>query len=100
MNGAELKEWRARNNFTQQKLAIALGVARPTIALWEKSSEPLSRMLALALVALETPSQNHVPVAGERAAATEYQFMRKRSYVVGSRVPRKSDHQRKLNSPT
>lgn len=90
MNGAELKAWRARNNFTQQKLAIALGVTRPTITLWEQSSEPLSRMLALALVALESPSQNSLPVAGERAPVAEYRFMRKRSYVVGSRVPRKS----------
>jgi len=54
MLGTELPEWRNRNRFTQDTLRIALGVkSRQTIITWEKSTEPLSRLVQLALLALE-----------------------------------------------
>jgi DNA-binding XRE family transcriptional regulator len=54
MLGIELPEWRKRNRFTQDGLRLALGVgSRQTIITWEKSSEPLSRLVELALLALE-----------------------------------------------
>jgi transcriptional regulator with XRE-family HTH domain len=54
MLGTELPEWRKRNRFTQDTLRIALGVkSRQTIITWEKSQEPLSKLVRLALLALE-----------------------------------------------
>jgi DNA-binding XRE family transcriptional regulator len=54
MLGTELTEWRSRNRFTQDTLRMALGVkSRQTIITWEKSTEPLPRLVELALLALE-----------------------------------------------
>jgi DNA-binding XRE family transcriptional regulator len=54
MLGTELPEWRHRNRFTQDTLRMALGVkSRQTIITWEKSTEPLPRLVELALLALE-----------------------------------------------
>jgi len=54
MLGIELPQWRARNRFTQDTLRIALGIrSRQTIITWEKSTEPLPRLVQLALLALE-----------------------------------------------
>jgi DNA-binding XRE family transcriptional regulator len=54
MRGIELPEWRKRNGFTQDTLRIALGVkSRQTIITWEKATEPLPRLVELALLALE-----------------------------------------------
>jgi DNA-binding XRE family transcriptional regulator len=54
MLGTELPEWRSRNRFTQDTLRMALGVkSRQTIITWEKSTEPLPRLVELALMALE-----------------------------------------------
>lgn len=54
MLGIELPEWRGRNCFTQDTLRIALGIrSRQTIISWEKSTEPLPRLVQLALLALE-----------------------------------------------
>ncbi|MBR1214614.1 hypothetical protein [Bradyrhizobium sp. JYMT SZCCT0180] len=54
MLGTELPEWRSRNRFTQDTLRMALGVkSRQTIITWEKSIEPLPRLVELALLALE-----------------------------------------------
>ncbi|MFQ3456466.1 hypothetical protein PMN64_24600 [Bradyrhizobium sp. UFLA01-814] len=54
MLGTELPEWRSRNRFTQDTLRMALGIkSRQTIITWEKSTEPLPRLVELALLALE-----------------------------------------------
>jgi transcriptional regulator with XRE-family HTH domain len=54
MIGTELPEWRKRNRFTQDSLRMALGVkSRQTIISWEKSTERLSHLVELALMALE-----------------------------------------------
>jgi DNA-binding XRE family transcriptional regulator len=54
MLGTELPEWRNRNRFTQDTLRMALGIkSRQTIITWEKSAEPLPRLVELALLALE-----------------------------------------------
>jgi DNA-binding XRE family transcriptional regulator len=54
MLGTELPQWRAKNRFTQDTLRMALGVkSRQTIITWEKSTEPLPRLVELALLALE-----------------------------------------------
>jgi DNA-binding XRE family transcriptional regulator len=54
MLGTELPEWRCRNRFTQDTLRMALGVkSRQTIITWEKSTEPLPRLVELALMTLE-----------------------------------------------
>jgi DNA-binding XRE family transcriptional regulator len=51
-NGAWLKEWRARNYYSQQELADELDVSRQTLSSWEKSPK-LGRVVYLALRALE-----------------------------------------------
>jgi DNA-binding XRE family transcriptional regulator len=54
MRGIELPDWRKRNGFTQDTLRIALGVkSRQTIITWEKATEPLPRLVELALLTLE-----------------------------------------------
>jgi DNA-binding XRE family transcriptional regulator len=62
MLGIELPQWRQRNRFTQDTLRIALGVkSRQTIITWEKSTEPLPRLVELALLALENfPEERNV----------------------------------------
>ena len=62
MRGIELPEWRKRNGFTQDTLRIALGVkSRQTIITWEKATEPLPRLVELALLALEGfPAERNV----------------------------------------
>ncbi len=55
MKGQDLKEWRKRNGYTQERLRedLELG-SRQTIITWEKSPKDLSRMLQLALKMLES----------------------------------------------
>lgn len=62
MLGIELPQWRARHRFTQDMLRIALGIrSRQTIITWEKSTEPLPRLVELALLALENfPEERQV----------------------------------------
>jgi transcriptional regulator with XRE-family HTH domain len=62
MLGTELPDWRKRNGFTQETLGMALGIkSRQTIITWEKSAEPLSRLVQLALFTLENhPEERHV----------------------------------------
>jgi len=62
MLGTELPQWRAQNRFTQDTLRIALGIrSRQTIITWEKSTEPLPRLVQLALLALENfPEERNV----------------------------------------
>jgi transcriptional regulator with XRE-family HTH domain len=59
MLGTDLPGWRKRQGFTQEALIIALGIkSRQTIITWEKSTEPLPKMVLLALLAIE-----HIPEA-------------------------------------
>jgi len=88
MNGAEIREWRKRKGWTQEQLAMALGVARQTVIVWEQSESSLLRMLPLALAALENLPEKCEAVAGQRYSPSEYRLMRNRSYVVGSRALR------------
>jgi DNA-binding XRE family transcriptional regulator len=62
MLGTELPQWRAKNRFTQDTLRIALGIrSRQTIITWEKSPDPLPRLVQLALMALENfPEERNV----------------------------------------
>lgn len=62
MLGTDLPQWRAHNRFTQDTLRIALGIrSRQTIITWEKSAEPLPRLVQLALLALENlPEERNV----------------------------------------
>ena len=53
MTGADLREWRKRNDRTQESLALELGVTRQTVVHWERSAAPLAKMVRLALRALE-----------------------------------------------
>ena len=61
MRGIDLPQWRKRNKFTQDTLRIALGLgSRGTIITWEKSEEPLPKMVKLALLALQNiPEARH-----------------------------------------
>jgi DNA-binding XRE family transcriptional regulator len=78
MMGTELPEWRKRNRFTQDGLRMALGIgSRQTIISWEKSNKPLSRMVYLALLALEH-FPGHRAVDGARYAAADYPVQRAR----------------------
>lgn len=88
MNGTELKAWRKRKAWTQEQLGLALGVTRQTVIVWERSDHPLLRMLPLALLALDNLPEKCESVAGQKYSSSEYRFMRKRSYVVGSREAR------------
>jgi DNA-binding XRE family transcriptional regulator len=62
MLGTELPEWRKRNGFTQDTLRIALGVkSRQTIITWEKQTDPVPRLVELALLTLENfPEERNV----------------------------------------
>jgi DNA-binding XRE family transcriptional regulator len=62
MRGIELPDWRRRNGFTQDTLRMALGVkSRQTIITWEKSADPLPRLVQLALFTLEKhPEERNV----------------------------------------
>jgi repressor LexA len=53
MKPAELKEARARLNFTQEKLAFVLGVNRLSIIRWEAGIHRIPPMLKLAIKQLE-----------------------------------------------
>lgn len=84
MTGSELKEWRRAHGYTQEAFAAELEVARQTVVGWEKSHDPLPRMLLLALEAL---AQSRT-VAGKRASASEQRKMRGRSDEPGAKAPR------------
>jgi len=52
--GSDLTAWRERNGYTQKQLQLELGIkSRGTVSSWENSSKELSRVVELALVALE-----------------------------------------------
>ena len=53
MTNKELKKWRARNGYSQGRLARALGVTSLTISRWERGESGISPFLHLALRCLE-----------------------------------------------
>lgn len=74
----DLREWRRRNNYTQQALGMALGVSRQTIVGWETSSGPPAPLVQLALLALEYLPEKCSLVTGTRLSATEQRSLRRR----------------------
>jgi len=81
--GSDLKDWRRRNGYTQEMLRLALGVgSRQTVISWEKSDEPLSKIIELALLALEYLPEMCSLVAGKRYSAAEYSQQRRRQTEV------------------
>ncbi len=79
MTGNDLKRWREKMGFTQGQLSKALEVSRQTIVGWEKSEEPLSRIVQLALSALQVGSPQ---VAGSRLPAAQQKLARRMYKVV------------------
>jgi DNA-binding XRE family transcriptional regulator len=80
MLGTELREWRKRNRMTQDMLRMDLDLgSRQTIITWEKSDQPLPRIVELALLALE-----HLPqfrgVDGYRFGSSEVNAIRERVF--------------------
>ena len=76
MRGPDLKDWRKRQGFSQDDLMRELGISsRQTISTWENSDKELSRMLELALIALEEfpECRNWV---GKKATADERKRMK------------------------
>jgi len=53
MNKDDLKKWRRRNDYSQAKLAKALGVAVMTVSRWETGNRSIPVLLNLALNWLE-----------------------------------------------
>lgn len=86
MVGADLKKWRERNNYTQERLRLALGVTRQTIVSWEQSQKPLARLVQLALLALEHRLTDEA--AGKRLTTAEYRYQRNRPDDVGAHAQR------------
>lgn len=79
MLGTELPEWRKRNRFTQDALRMALGVkSRQTIISWEKSKKRLSRMVELALMALERIPEARMVDGVSYSGPAEYKEQRAR----------------------
>jgi transcriptional regulator with XRE-family HTH domain len=83
MKGDELKQWRKRHGFSQEALALELDVARQTIAQWERLDQPLSRVIVLAIAALEA-GVLPLSIAGKRATASQYRAVRKRDSDTAS----------------
>jgi transcriptional regulator with XRE-family HTH domain len=78
MFGTELPDWRKRNRFTQDELRMALGLgSRQTIISWEKSGARLTRVVELALLALERIPESR-DVAGVRLTTSQYREQRAR----------------------
>lgn len=53
MTKDDLKKWRGRNDYSQAKLAKALGVAVMTVSRWETGNRSIPVLLKLALNWLE-----------------------------------------------
>ena len=72
MLGAELRDWRKRNRYTQDMLRMALELgSRQTIISWEKSTAHVPRTIELALLALEHLPELCRKVDGHRFTASE-----------------------------
>jgi DNA-binding transcriptional regulator YiaG len=68
MNPQDLIEWRKRNEYTQVKLAEALGVHPMTVSKWERSvhRKEIPSFLHLALDALECKAKEVKKVKGTK----------------------------------
>lgn len=53
MSAKQLQEWRRRNNYSQGKLSVVLGVDVMTVSRWERKITTIPPFLALALECLE-----------------------------------------------
>jgi transcriptional regulator with XRE-family HTH domain len=79
MIGTDLPDWRKRNRFTQDALRMALGVkSRQTIISWEKSTQRLSRLVELALMALEQIPEAKKVYGASYSGPAEYKEQRAR----------------------
>jgi len=87
-NGNDLKKWRESRAMSQSMLAAHLDVARPTIAIWERPKTQLSKILVLALVALDIDTKKTDGFLGVRTTRKETE--RVRSEPLRKRRPRKS----------
>ena len=60
MTGEQIREWRTRRGWTQDRLAAELGVAHDTVSRWENGAQEPSRMavslLVLRLGMVEVPA--------------------------------------------
>ena len=80
MIGADVRNWRKRNRYTQETLCMALGIgSRQTLITWEKSTGPLDRMVELSLLALEHLPEKCTLVTGNRLTSAQYVEQRKRT---------------------
>jgi transcriptional regulator with XRE-family HTH domain len=85
MSGADLRVWRKRNGYTQEKLMLELGLgSRQTVINWEQSDEPLARTVELSLMALEFMPERCKRVDGKRADLNEYREQRRRPTEPGT----------------
>lgn len=58
MNPADLKAWRTRMGWSQERLAEALGVHYMTVSKWERGEQESQPYLRLALERLEQEAKN------------------------------------------
>lgn len=78
MRGPDLKNWRKKHGFSQEELKLELGISsRQTISTWENTEKKISRLLELALIALERfpECRNR---GGKKATVEERKKMKKR----------------------
>ena len=54
ISGEQLREWRESRDLSVTVLAAALGYRQPTVFKWEKGTQPIPRLLSLALATLAT----------------------------------------------
>ncbi|WP_428987836.1 helix-turn-helix transcriptional regulator [Methylocapsa aurea] len=78
----DIREWRRRNKYTQDALALALGVSRQTVVGWEKSEYPPSTLIQLALLALENLPEKCSLVAGSRLSSSEQRHARQKNSMA------------------
>ena len=81
MTGDELRSWRKKHRFTQERLGWELEVTRQTVWAWEQSSQPVPRMLYLALLGLESRPDAQA-VIGQRASTAEYHHARRQRLAI------------------
>lgn len=65
MNGAELRAWRTEAGYSQQVLALMLGVDVTTVSRWERNLRPISPAMVLALRYLQGHRELFLRVGAE-----------------------------------